>query len=501
MTTPHFAMTLLNTPRAALCLALVAVMAACGGGETRTASLQATAAPLSGTPSLGERMRSLAVGGGSTAAAAVNISNAQFFQWATLQFAALFPAHPVPVPLTAEGLTWDIRAYSNGNYLAVASDGHAYGLGPVTGNTLVDLGAMQAFAEQVCASVGCGGGGGGGGETAGTVSLRGTVATGAALSGAAVYVNCADGSVTGARALVGDDGTYSITLNAAKMPCVAKAVSQDDRIELHAALNPAGGSTQTLNISPLTELILARLTGAPPQFVWSSFNSAAASMVNSQDLVSAIIDTVATLKDRGYADFSTIGNPMTAPLVARTASSAGNAYDQILEALGARMAGFGQSLADLTQSAFADHFQAVWNTMDSSTGTLRVDGGKTYALRALQIIDTTGMVRGGGYSFYTLDGTLTPCTAGGATAATCMGAQDNFNLGSQSGPLTVAGAASGTRLQAGPDGSGYQFIGTLSGTTWSGTFTKVATATSPGVSTGTFSVNLKIALTLIGSPP
>ncbi len=501
MTTPHFAMTLLNTPRAALCLALVAVMAACGGGETRTASLQATAAPLSGTPSLGERMRSLAVGGGSTAAAAVNISNAQFFQWATLQFAALFPAHPVPVPLTAEGLTWDIRAYSNGNYLAVASDGHAYGLGPVTGNTLVDLGAMQAFAEQVCASVGCGGGGGGGGETAGTVSLRGTVATGAALSGAAVYVNCADGSVTGARALVGDDGTYSITLNAAKMPCVAKAVSQDDRIELHAALNPAGGSTQTLNISPLTELILARLTGAPPQFVWSSFNSAAASMVNSQDLVSAIIDTVATLKDRGYADFSTIGNPMTAPLVARTASSAGNAYDQILEALGARMAGFGQSLADLTQSAFADHFQAVWNTMDSSTGTLRVDGGKTYALRALQIIDTTGMVRGGGYSFYTLDGTLTPCTPGGATAATCMGAQDNFNLGSQSGPLTVAGAASGTRLQAGPDGSGYQFIGTLSGTTWSGTFTKVATATSPGVSTGTFSVNLKIALTLIGSPP
>ena len=498
MTTPLFAMTLLNTSRATVYLVLVAVLAACSGGETRTETLQATAASQPGTPSLGERMRALTVGGGSTAAAAVNISNAQFFQWATLQFAALFPAYSVPLSLTSEGLTWDIRAYSNGNYLAVASDGHAYGLGPVTGNTLVDLGVVQAFAEQVCGSVGCGGGGG---EGAGTVSLRGTVATGAALPGAAVYVNCADGSVTGARALVGDDGTYSITLNAAKMPCVAKAVSQDNHVELHAALNPAGGSTQTLNINPLTELILARLTGAPPQFVWSSFNSAAASMVNSQDLVSATIDTVATLKDRGYADFSTVGNPMTAPLVARTASSPGNAYDQILDALGARTAGFGQSLADLTQSALTDHSRAVWNTMDSSTGTLQVDGGKTYALRALQIIDTTGIVRGGGYNFYTLDGTLTPCTPGGANAATCMGAQDNFNLGSQSGPLTVAGAAPGTRLQAGPDGSGYLFIGTISGTTWSGTFTKAATATSPGTSTGTFNVNLKIALSLVGSTP
>lgn len=159
-------MTLLNTPRAALSLVLIAALAACGGGETRTETLQATAAPLSGAPSLAERMRALTVGGGSSAAAAVNISNAQFFEWATLQFAALFPANPVPLSLTAEGLTWDIRAYSNGNYLAIASNGRAYGLGPVTGNTLVDLGVMQAFAEQVCSSVNCGGGGGGGGTGA-----------------------------------------------------------------------------------------------------------------------------------------------------------------------------------------------------------------------------------------------------------------------------------------------------------------------------------------------
>lgn len=155
----------LSTPvRVVLSLGLVAVLAVCGGaradaGGSSTAATHTQA----GAEPLNLRLSALGAGrgtgGGSTAAAAGPITNEQFFQWAGQILATEFPANPVARWLVAEGLVWDVRAYASGNYLAVADNGRAYALGPATGNALVDLGSMQAFADTACARIDCSGGG------------------------------------------------------------------------------------------------------------------------------------------------------------------------------------------------------------------------------------------------------------------------------------------------------------------------------------------------------
>ena len=161
-------MTLSTLRRVALSLGLAMTLAAHavdpvqGRTDAGDTSAQATHAS-AGAQSLNVRLRALGstgsgTGGGTTAAAAGPITNDQFFQWAGQILASEFPANPVAKWLVAEGLVWDVRAYANGNYLAVADNGRAYGLGPVTGNALVDLGPVQALADPVCSRVDCSGG-------------------------------------------------------------------------------------------------------------------------------------------------------------------------------------------------------------------------------------------------------------------------------------------------------------------------------------------------------
>lgn len=156
------------TTRTALSAAVVSLIAACGGGESSSSTAASTSSAAASQASALQRLRALAAGGGSTSAAATTITNAQFFQWAGVLLPTVFPPNPGSMTLNAEGLVWDIRAYSNGMYLAVASNGRAYGLGPITGNALVDLGVMQGFSAQVCSTIDCnpptGGGGGGTGS-------------------------------------------------------------------------------------------------------------------------------------------------------------------------------------------------------------------------------------------------------------------------------------------------------------------------------------------------
>lgn len=150
--------------RTVLALAVVALVAACGGQSTAPMSAQEFAAAIRPDAPRSDRLRALAVGSGSTAAAAVTITNDQLFQWARLTYPDLFPGTPTTLTVPYEGKVFDVRAFPNGNYLGV-SGGVAYGLGSFTGGNLQDFGAVQTFADMVCSKVNCtptGGGGGGG---------------------------------------------------------------------------------------------------------------------------------------------------------------------------------------------------------------------------------------------------------------------------------------------------------------------------------------------------
>lgn len=150
--------------RSALSLAVLSLATACGGADPGPSPAVSAASGTDLQTSVAARLRALAAGSGSTSAAVITITNAQFFQWVGQALPSIFPPSPSSMSLNLDGLVWDIRAYSNGNFLAVASNGRAYGLGPVTGNRLLDLGVMQGFSDAVCSAINCSPNTGGGGN-------------------------------------------------------------------------------------------------------------------------------------------------------------------------------------------------------------------------------------------------------------------------------------------------------------------------------------------------
>ena len=159
------------TIRTSLTLALAIGLASCGGGETEPPKGPAGS------------------GGGSTRAALITITPDQFFLAAERIYPQLFPrpancdARAVDangrdlvgaaknsflktctnrsnepqefLDLPYEGKVFRVRRYANGEYLGVASDGRAYGLGAYTGNSLTDFGTIQSYADLVCSRVTC----------------------------------------------------------------------------------------------------------------------------------------------------------------------------------------------------------------------------------------------------------------------------------------------------------------------------------------------------------
>ncbi|MCC7152871.1 MAG: hypothetical protein IT501_12760 [Rubrivivax sp.] len=180
--------------RPVLMFGAAALLAACGGGESpRTAAQTFTEALASSpAPAKSDRLRALSAGSGSTAAAAGPLTNDQLFRGAEAIFPQYFPTRPAPTTidnLAYQGRVFQVKAYGNGNYLGIASDGTLWGLGPYTGDVLTTFGTVQSYADQVCAAINCGGNPGGG---SGTLNGCTTPASEALRTGnrfSAVYVS------------------------------------------------------------------------------------------------------------------------------------------------------------------------------------------------------------------------------------------------------------------------------------------------------------------------
>lgn len=127
---------------AVVALAALATLAGCGGGndgaDTATRSADA--------PGTSRRH----------ALAAPTPQNSQLFAWAQLTYPALLGSQPPQVmQVPYQGRNFDVRYYAaQGVYLGVA-DGEVFGLGAFTGGTLQSFGPVSAYAEAVCARMGC----------------------------------------------------------------------------------------------------------------------------------------------------------------------------------------------------------------------------------------------------------------------------------------------------------------------------------------------------------
>ncbi len=112
------------------CLALAALLSACGGGIDELAGARAFVAQVAShaTP---ERRRlgaapamlpAATATAGSAAATAALPSADETLDWAEYKFPTLFPKGPQSVSLQYLGISYTVRSYLNGNHLGITLD-------------------------------------------------------------------------------------------------------------------------------------------------------------------------------------------------------------------------------------------------------------------------------------------------------------------------------------------------------------------------------------------
>jgi alpha-beta hydrolase superfamily lysophospholipase len=179
---------------------------------------------------------------------------------------------------------------------------------------------------------------GGGGEVRYTpFTLDGVAATGAALASKAVSVKCASGDVVTATTDAG--GKFSVQMTAHNMPCMLE-VDAGAAGKLHSLTSTSG----RVNVTPLTELIVARALRANPTTAFTSADAAALNSANG-NLGAATTAVLAEVPRLMGWTFSV--NPMTG------AFAVGDDDDKSLDALGASLASASTTLATLTSAAAA----------------------------------------------------------------------------------------------------------------------------------------------------
>jgi hypothetical protein len=220
----------------------------------------------------------------------------------------------------------------------------------------------SAIAITAAIVAGCGGGGstnistpttttttggnttntGGNVTSSGTLTIEGTVATGAALAGASINAKCAVGSGSTTSAT---NGTYSISIASGSLPCAIRATSSDAKTVLHTAIEGTGDGKVVANITTFSELILAQAHGQSAADLFDQFASTqskitAAALSDSKTKLSQALSSIVDL---------TNVDPIKDTLVAATASAAGNPLDNKLDALRDKLAAAELTPSDLSK--------------------------------------------------------------------------------------------------------------------------------------------------------
>ncbi|MEO8835852.1 MAG: hypothetical protein ABI364_03845 [Caldimonas sp.] len=193
--------------------------------------------------------------------------------------------------------------------------------------------------------------------------LTGTAATGHALAGATVDAKCATGAGSTTTAT---DGSFTITIAGGVLPCVLRVTS--GAVVLHSVAATTGQSARA-DLTPVTELVVARLAGDVPSAYYAAFGGAGAASPTSTAAQAATLSAIDTLRTGGV-DFSALGvGVLTGPLVAANGSIAGDGYDQRLDALGRAITATGVTIAQLAQ-AFALSSPAAATATRSAVASL-----------------------------------------------------------------------------------------------------------------------------------
>ena len=165
-----------------------------------------------------------------------------------------------------------------------------------------------------------------------SLTLSGTAASGLAIAGATITAKCQTGN---GSATTQADGSYQLVISGGVLPCVLEVSNPADSSKLHSVATGSGsGITATANITPLTEMLTARVLGSEPVTFFAAFDAAAASRAITTATVQAAQADVALVL-AGTVDTSSIGSFVSTAFRPATAANTagGDTQDKLLDTL------------------------------------------------------------------------------------------------------------------------------------------------------------------------
>jgi hypothetical protein len=306
-------------------------------------------------------------------------------------------------------------------------------------------GVLLACVAALSSLSGCGGGS----STAASSTLSGKAAVGFPIVAADVQVVCAGG---GALSKVHTDalGAWTISISGQTLPCAVEVTNgtingSPNPTAYHSVASSAG----TVNVTPLTDLLVANLSGVAPSTWFASVNATSLGLVSSGALSSALLKirtALTALTALGSID------PITQPFTA----SSGNAIDDMLSAMRSALAAAGLQYSDLLAAATA-------SSINLPTG-LGAALATSYATTTTGANSTTGSTTGG----------TTGCTGAvasffAANAKTYTAKISTYN-GTPNATPTVLGYANGTTAPVTVNSNCTITLGTYTLTAVDGTF-------------------------------
>lgn len=199
---------------------------------------------------------------------------------------------------------------------------------------------LLAGAAVAMAIAGCGGGGGGGAPGPAPApgdKVSGLAAVGAPVTGAQVVLRCANG-VTG-QTTTDAEGRWALELSNPQFPCLATLSNSTSHPGV--TLRSIAQDTGHVNITPLTELVLARAAKQTSSSLDDISGSALLELASSLEVAQSDVITILVAQGFPASDL--------AVFTGQFAATKGDSYDDLLEQIAISLEDDGKTLDDLIE--------------------------------------------------------------------------------------------------------------------------------------------------------
>lgn len=228
-------------------------------------------------------------------------------------------------------------------------------------NTLRHHMKLGLIAATLATLTACGGGAGS--NPLADATIRGVAATGSAIANGQVSLKCSAGNASAVSTQA--DGSYSVDVSKVTLPCVARVDFVDATSHQAEKLHSLVQSVGTVNITPVTDLLVANLSSSGVAAdAYDKFDANEIKNYSTDRVQTAGQLVKAELKSKGVDVTHLPDDAIGTSLVAASGSGKGDAQDAVLDEIKAKLEEQGKTLHDL-----ADEMKSGHETRGLATGT------------------------------------------------------------------------------------------------------------------------------------